>query len=123
MAKANIQTQDGTKITIEGTTEEISRLLQMYKIKGAPEKALQSEQKKFVRMKKSAKPTVTDSVREILAEGFFSKPKSLAEVKQGLEEQGTFIPITTLSAIVLGLVKNKELRRLKQDKKWAYVQR
>lgn len=122
MAKANIKTNDGTKITIEGTTEEISKLMSMYKAKDVFQ-IPRSESKKFVKEKTNSKPTVTDTIREILAEGFFNKPKSLAEVKQGLEEQGTFIPITTLSAIVLGLVKGRELRRIKQDKKWVYVRR
>ena len=71
------------------------------------------ESKKFVKEKSNSRPTVTDTIREILAEGFFNKPKSLAEVKQGLEDQGTFIPITTLSPIALGLVQGKELRRIK----------
>jgi len=122
MAKANIETKDGTKITIEGTPEEISKLMEMYKSNDMPEIPA-SELKKFVKEKSNSRPTVTDTIREILAEGFFNKPKSLAEVKQGLEEQGTFIPITTLSGIILGLVQGKELRRIKQDKKWSYVKR
>ena len=84
---------------------------------------LAGESKKFVKEKSNSRPTVTDTIREILAEGFFNKPKSLAEVKQGLEDQGTFIPITTLSPIALGLVQGKELRRIKQEKKWVYVRR
>lgn len=122
MAKANIETKDGTKIVIEGTPDEISKIMKMYKdekVSEAPTKEL----KKFSKVKSNSKPTITDTIREILAEGFFNKPKSLAELKQGLEEQGTFIPITTLSAIVLGLVKGRELRRIKQEKKWVYVRR
>ena len=122
MAKANIKTKDGTNISIEGTPEEISKLMNLYKIKDISETP-KSEFKKFVKKRVSSKPTVTDTIREILAEGFFNKPKSLAEVKQGLEEQGTFIPITTLSPILLNLVKGKELRRINQDKKWVYVRR
>ena len=122
MAKANIETKDGTKVVIEGTPEEISKIMNLYKNEKVSE-APAKESKKFSKAKTNSKPTITDTIREILAEGFFDKPKSLAELKQGLEEQGTFIPITTLSAIVLGLVKGKELRRIKQDKKWVYVRR
>ena len=122
MTKANIKTKDGTKIIIEGSPEEISKIVRLYKdekISETPAKEL----KKFVKAKANSKPTITDTIREILAEGFFDKPKSLAKLKQGLEEQGTFIPITTLSAILLWLVKGKELRRIKQEKKWVYVRR
>ena len=122
MAKANIETKDGTKVVIEGTPEEISKIMNLYKDEKVSEPPAK-ESKKFFKAKTNSKPTITDTIREILAEGFFDKPKSLAELKQGLEEQGTFIPITTLSAIVLGLVKGKELRRIKQDKKWVYVRR
>jgi hypothetical protein len=122
MAKANILTKDGSKITIEGSPEEISRVLNIYKSNEVP-KVFKNNVKNIMKEKRGSKPTVTDTIREILAEGFFDKPKSLAEVKHGLQEQGTIIPITTLSAVILGLVRNKELRRLKQDKKWAYVRR
>ena len=122
MAKAKILTKDGAQITIEGTPEEISKVLNIYKPSNSV-KVPKGDFRKFVKEKTHTRPTVTDKIREILAEGFFNKPKSLAQVKQGLQEQGTFIPMTTLSAIVLGLIKNKELRRIKEDKKWAYVRR
>lgn len=121
MAKADIVTKDGTKITIDGTPEEISKIMNFYKEDIASENP--KEFKKFVKSKSNSKPTVTDKIREMIAENFFNTPKGLAELKAGLEEQGSFIPITTLSAIVLSLVKNKELRRIKQDKKWSYVKR
>jgi hypothetical protein len=121
MAKADVETKDGTKITIEGTPEEVSKIINLYR-EGNLFKH-QKELKKFVKHKGSSKPTLTDKVRELIAEGFFDKPKGLANLKQGLEEQGCFVPITTLSAIVLSLVKQKELRRIKQQKKWAYAKR
>ncbi|MFA5771707.1 MAG: hypothetical protein WC974_03145 [Thermoplasmata archaeon] len=121
MAKANIETKNGTKIIVEGTPEEISKIMTLYKGDYKPE--TEKELKKFVKRKSNAKPTVTDKMREMIAEGFFDKPKGLAELKNSLEEQGCFVPITTLSPIVLGLVKNKELRRIKQDKKWVYAKR
>lgn len=122
MAKANIETRDGAKIVIEGTPEEISKVMKLYKDEEVSERPAK-ELKKFNKQKSNSKPTVIDTIRELLAEGFFNKPKSLAEVKHGLEEQGTFIPITTLSSLFLRLVKGRELRRMKQDKKWVYVKR
>ena len=119
MAKTNIETKDGTKITIEGTPEEVSRIVALYQT--PVEKRPQKEFKKFE--KGNAKLTVTDIARELIVEGFFNKPTGLAELKQGLEEQGHFIPITTLSGVVLSLVKSRELRRIKKEKRWTYVQR
>lgn len=119
MARASIETKDGTKIQIEGTTEEISKIMGLYKKENSIEDTRKF--KKFIR--KTTSPTVPDMIRELIAEGFFDRPKGLAEIKTSLEEQGHFIPMTTLSARVLGLIKNRELRRIKQDDKWRYVKR
>jgi hypothetical protein len=53
-------------------------------------------------------------------DGFFEKPKSLADISKALEEQGYLYPVTSLSGVVLGLVQKKVLRRKKVDKKWGY---
>jgi hypothetical protein len=52
--------------------------------------------------------------------GFFAKPKSLSAISDALEEEGFLYPVTTLSGVVLGLVKKQELRRKRIDGKWAY---
>lgn len=121
MAKADVETKDGTKITIEGTPEEISRIINLYREDNVS--IHRKGPKKFIKQKASSSPTLTDKIRELIEEGFFDKPKGLANIKQGLEEQGHFVPITTLSAIVLKLVKQKELRRIKQQNKWTYAKR
>lgn len=121
MVKANVKTADGTKITVEGTLEEISKIINLYRENKIV--THQKESKKFTKQKASSRPTLTDKARELIEEGFFDKPKGLANIKQGLEEQGYFVPITTLSPIVLNLVKRKELRRIKQQNKWAYAKR
>jgi hypothetical protein len=42
-------------------------------------------------------------------------------VKAALEEQGHFYPVTTLSGLMLRLVREKKLRRLKEGKRWRYT--
>jgi len=120
MANAKIETENGTKIQIEGTPEEIAKVMDLYK-KGKEKEERPKEFKKFT--KRTTSPTIADLIRERIAEGFFDKPHGLAELKAGLEEQGHFIPITTLSGCILGLIKNKELRRLKQNDRWCYARR
>jgi len=120
--KAHIETKNGTKIVIEGKEEEISKVLEMFKekhethIKESPEKA---ERKRY--NNSSNKLSVADLLLTLATDGFFNKPKTLAEIKHVLEEQGYFYPITTLSGVVLGLVKKRNLRRIKQNKMWGYV--
>ena len=57
-------------------------------------------------------------------EGFFSSPKSMAEVREELAAHGWHYPNTTLSGEFIKLVQRRELRRqkLKDGKKkgWKY---
>jgi predicted transcriptional regulator len=58
---------------------------------------------------------------ELVEGGFFKRPKGLRAIKDALEDQGHFYPVTTLSPTLLRLVKKKELRRIKEGKRWSYV--
>jgi hypothetical protein len=60
-------------------------------------------------------------VSGLIADDFFKKPKELGEIKKALEEQGHFYPRTSLSPMLIRLVRKKELRRLKDGKRWTYV--
>jgi len=52
-------------------------------------------------------------VRELIDEGFFSKPKSLPQIKAELENLGHHIPVTSLSGPLQSLCKDKLVRRQK----------
>jgi len=52
-------------------------------------------------------------VREMAKDGFFKKPKTIAQVKAELENRGHHIPITGLSGPMQTLCVKKELRREK----------
>ncbi len=52
-------------------------------------------------------------VEEIVAEGFFKKPKTIAQVKAELENRGHHIPLTSLSGPLQKLCRRKVLRRQK----------
>ena len=54
-------------------------------------------------------------VRELSDEGFFKKPKSIAQVKAELENRGHHIPITSLSGPLQALCQAKVLRRQKTE--------
>jgi len=60
-------------------------------------------------------------VSELIDGGFFKKPKELSAIKIALQEQGHFYPITTLSGVLLRLVRKRDLRRIKDKKRWLYV--
>lgn len=50
-------------------------------------------------------------VEELVDDGFFKKPKTIAEVKAELENRGHHIPLTSLSGPLQTLCQNRTLRR------------
>ena len=72
--------------------------------------------KKTAKKKESA----SDLIVGLKEEGFFEKPKTLGDISGELEERGFLYPVTSLSGIVLGLLKKRQLRRKKVEGKWVY---
>lgn len=120
MAKARIKTSTGANITIEGTPEEVARVVAQL---GAGSSTKDSAPHEKSRSKKNqrAKATPINLLSSLIDGGFFRKPKDLGSVKVALEEMGHFYPVTTLSPVLLRLVRKRQLRRLKDQKKWLYT--
>jgi hypothetical protein len=74
---------------------------------------------KEVRNKQKATPI--NLISSLIDGGFFRKPKDLAAAKIALEEMGHFFPVTTLSPVLLRLVRKRQLRRIKDQKRWFYT--
>src|SRR2546422_2980654 len=116
MAKAEIVSKDGTKITIDGTPEEIAKIIDDVKKKDERKKLKES-------FGVGGPTTATDFILELREQGFFNKPKTLAEIKTKLAENGLIYPVTSLSAVVLAQVRKRNLGRVKTGKFWGYVRR
>lgn len=63
--------------------------------------------------KRSAKSGPQAYVDELVDEGFFKKPKTIAHLKAELENRGHHIPLTSLSGPLQKLCQRKILRRQK----------
>ena len=50
-------------------------------------------------------------IQEMIDDGFFKKPKTIAHVKAELENQGHHIPLTSLSGPLQRLCQQRKLRR------------
>lgn len=120
MPKATYTTADGTKVVIEGTAEEVTALLEKLQI---PTKRAHRGKVKSERRSSRQTPSMRDAILELKAEGFFKKPKGLADVKEKLAALGMIYPVTSLSGTVLSLVKHRELGRVKEEGRWCYVTR
>ncbi len=121
MAKATIKSSTGATITIEGEQSEVSSILAAYErtsVVGQAKTAI--ARTKTARKTEKKREGASDLIVELREAGFFEKPKALGEIGHALEEKGYLYPVTTLSGVVLGLVKKRELRRKKHEGKWLY---
>src|SRR5882762_3651572 len=112
MAKATIKTNTGAVITIEGNEKEVSNLMAAYESTRSP--ALSKRRIARPRIEKGQskkREGAADLIVGLREAGFFDKPKSLGEISDALEEKGFLYQTTSLSGVVLRLVKKKELRR------------
>lgn len=121
MTRATIRARSGAVITVEGTPQEVSGVVSAYERIGTINQEKQTiARNRAVKRKEKKRDSAGDLVIRLRDGGFFDKPKSLGEISESLEEGGYLCPTTTLSGVVLGLVKKRELRRKKVEGKWVY---
>ena len=131
MAKANLALPDGTKVTIEGNADEVAELLTRFSAASTtPRQAKEGARRSTGRPNDvrtggkatKAKPSgPTDYIREMVDQHYFKTKRDIGAVRDKLEEGGHIYPVTSLSGPLLRLVKNKELRRIKEGGVWKYV--
>ena len=115
MTKAQITTPDGIAIKLDGTPAEIVKLVA--DLKKESEKSPPTKRGRS----KSLRTSLPALIESLIDGDFFKKPRGLAEVKSALGEMGHHYPVTTLSGVMLNLVRKRNLRRLKTNKVWTYA--
>jgi len=122
MPKATIKSKSGAVITIDGSESEIAKIVSAFQ---QSERVVQVRQRvskmKGERKEQKKRQSAAELLIGLKEEGFFEKPKALGDITRALEEKGYLYPVTTLSGVVLSLVKNKHLRRKKVESRWVYV--
>jgi hypothetical protein len=119
MAKATLTTEDGLKITVEGTPDEVATLVQ--KLEGRAQTGNKTAASARTKRATAAKSGPADLVAELIDGGFFRTPRELGAIRTALQEQGHHYPVTTLSPVLLRFVRSKRIRRIKDKKRWQYV--
>lgn len=121
MAKARLTTKTGTSIVIEGSAAEVAALVKQIEPEAAASRR-PSSTGAGSRGRREPKATPINLISALIDGGFFRrKPKDLAAVKSALAEMGHVYPVTTLSPTLLRLVRSRQLRRLKEKKRWLYT--
>ncbi len=118
MAKATITTPSGAKVALEGTSEEIAAVLA--KVEARAESDGAKKQRANVTPKKKASG-LRGHLVELIGEDFFKKPQEFGAVMKALAERGHYYTKTSLSPVMLRLTQDRELRRMKNGKRWVYV--
>lgn len=121
MAKATIKSKTGAVITVEGDQSEVSSILAAYERTSVVDQAKKAiARTRMAKTRGKKREGASDLIVELREAGFFEKPKALGEIAHALEEKGYLYPVTSLSGVVLGLVKKRQLRRKKHEGKWVY---
>jgi hypothetical protein len=121
MVKADITTKEGMKMNIEGSEEEVKRIIEFVNGKKDSKSTSQNKSKGNI-----GKVSISSLVDELKAEDFFktSEGKSLVDIKNALDAKGHIYPLGSLSGKVQKKVKSKELGRFKnKEGDWRYVGR
>src|ERR1700734_1288182 len=105
MPKATIKSETGAVITIEGSQEEVTKIIADYERCNSMVNIKEPSDAAQKLNKDKARPEGASGLVVGLREsGFFDTPKTLADVEQSLQESGFLYPTTTLSGVVLRLV-------------------
>src|SRR2546426_6675234 len=104
MAKAHLTTKTGTTILIEGSPKEVVAMVKQIEREQPSGEAISARRRQKT-AKPASKPTPVNLISSLIDGGFFRKPKDLGSVKVALEEIGHFYPVTTLSPVLLRLVR------------------
>ena len=134
MVKANIETASGAKIVIEGSSEEVSDIIDdlQNREKRREERLefirrMRKRTTKEYREKRNApvhksRTSITDVLIKLIKEGFFDNPKRFREISNRLEREGIFIPSSTVHPVLSRLVAHGKLKREKGEEDfWEYA--
>jgi len=119
MATASLTFPSGAKVVIEGSQAEVADLLA--KLQSASPPAPQRSEKSSTKVAVKREGPMR-LILDLIDAGFFKTPQELGAVRIALEAQGHFYPTTTLSPLMLRLVRGRQLRRIKSHRRWTYVQ-
>ena len=124
MANARIKAPGGIEVTVEGTPEEVARVLAL--VASAPGRpapgTVVARQPKSRETAARHKDTTPGRILRMRDDGFFDSEQTLGDVQKELRRRGHLYPVTSLSPAMLDLTRRQDLRRLKSKSgRWTYV--
>src|ERR1700722_18122923 len=125
MPTANIELSNGTKVTIDGSPEEIARVLALYQQPRPTPQSPGRAPAPHASVKKPRKAGRSGAgprsrkgaiqhIRVLIGEQFFDERQTLEAVRVKLEEHGHIYSQNQISTPLRRLVVSRELRRLRE---------
>ncbi len=121
MAKANIILPNGTRIDIDGTPEEIIKIKESLSNEETTQKRTRKAVKSNSSQKKPSKEGPLARIRNLIEKDFFKEKRAIEDIRKRLEEMAIFYKVSDLSPSLIRLVKKGELRRIREESQWRYV--
>lgn len=125
MPSAKLTLPNGTTVSVEGTAEEVARLLKLFSGSEASSIKDVADRRGGTEKGGSANKARGPSgyIRQLKTDGFFKGKRSLSDIQEKLEEMGHIYAVTGLSPTLVRLVRAGVLGRVKEDGVWKYVNR
>lgn len=131
MAKSSINLPNGTKIKIEGSAEEVAKIVSLYKAPAVPAEIIRKEKPSSRGRARKPKKGPSQYILELKESGFFKKKQTDEDVRRALDAKGHIYDRATIARTLLEFVRNKKLGRVKETvegkkkkkKIWVYVDR
>ena|SRR3989338_3876371 len=123
MARAEIKTNSGAKIFVEGSTKEVADIIARLENREETHNTKEPvEEKKHKKVGGKAR-SLAELILRFKEEGFFNKPRKISDVKSALDQQAYFYPLPSISTALIRRVRRNELGRVKMEGNWVYVKR
>jgi hypothetical protein len=116
--KAKIEKPNGTKIEIDGSEEEVKRIIEMYSNDSLSQKGNDKEIRTSGSFKNPKGPQ--NRIEFLITEGYFSEKRNIKDVLNELENRGWIYKQNQISTPLKRLVSKSKLRRNKEEGQWVY---
>jgi hypothetical protein len=122
MSRTALTLPNGTKVTVEGTPEEVEQIVN--RITSTKAESVPSQRNSTAvttQPRKTDRPSPTERVRLLKEEGYFREKRTLGNVQSELSEKGHIHAMGDLSPVLIRMTRAGELRRMREKGNWVYV--
>lgn len=124
MAELLLETLNGDIVKVSGSQDEIAHILRTVGVRQASTNNADRAATGRGKRGKARMAGPTDLIRSLKEDGFFDNERSLSDVQEALKLRGRIYAVTSLSPLLVRLVRDRRLGRVRGPKgRWMYVTR